>query len=92
MYWLVKYDVVDHYIERREAYRPQHLAVVREAHDAGFLVLGGALAEPPDGAYILFTSDDVAPVEKWVREDPYVINGLVTNWTIRNWTIGVGAP
>ena len=92
MYWLVKYEVVDNYIERREAFRPDHLKAVNDAHEAGFLVMGGALADPPDGAYILFASDDDAPVKKWVREDPYVRNGLVTSWTVRNWTIGVGAP
>ena len=92
MYWLLKYEVVDNYIERREAFRPEHLRVVHEAHAAGFLVMGGALADPPDGAYILFKSDDVAPVEQWAREDPYVIKGLVTKWTVRNWTIGIGAP
>jgi len=30
-------------------------------------------------------------IEAFVRDDPYVQNGLVTSWNIREWSVAVGA-
>ena len=35
MYWLLFYDYVDDIADRRGPYREAHLAVAREAHEAG---------------------------------------------------------
>ena len=56
----------------------------------GELVLGGALADPVDGAVILFKDDSPAAAEAFVAADPYVQNGLVTRWRVRPWTTVVG--
>lgn len=90
MYWILFYDVVDDYIERRAALRDQHLAHAQSAQRRGFLVLGGAYADPVDGAVIVFQADDLAIVEQFVRDDPYVSAGLVTAWRIRKWNVVVG--
>jgi hypothetical protein len=45
MYWLLVYDLVDDYLERREPLRPEHLALAQEAHQHGDLAL--ALAPSP---------------------------------------------
>jgi hypothetical protein len=52
--------------------------------------LGGALANPPDAAILLFQGDSPAVVEAFVQADPYVQNGLVLHWHIREWTTVVG--
>lgn len=89
-HYLLFYTVTDDYIERRAAFREQHLALARSfAHD-GRLVLGGALRDPVDQAVLLFLVDDPAVIEEFVRNDPYVIHGLVSHWTIRPWTTVVG--
>ena len=84
------YDVVDDYIERRTAYRAAHLDHARKFLERGELILGGALAEPPDGAVLLFRGDSPAAAEAFARSDPYVVNGLVTSWRVRPWMTVIG--
>jgi uncharacterized protein len=90
VYYLLQYDVVDDYIERRAPYREQHLELAREAHGRGELVLAGAFADPADGAALVFKTDDVSTVERFVETDPYVKAGLVKTWKARKWTVVVG--
>ena len=87
MYWLLLYDLVDDYLERREPFRPEHLALAEEAHDRGELALAGALVEPADMAVLVFTVDDISVVERFVERDPYDREGLVTTWKIRRWNV-----
>jgi uncharacterized protein len=89
MWWLLQYDVVDDYLERRAPLRDEHLALVRAVHERGELVLAGALADPVDGAVLVFRADDPAPVEAFVAADPYVREGLITAWRIRSWSVVV---
>ena len=89
-YYLLEYAVVDDYVARRTAFREQHLALARAAHQRGDLILAGALAEPTDRAVLVWRTDDRCVVEGFVDEDPYVKHGLVTSWTIRPWTVVVG--
>ncbi len=91
MYWLLLYDLVDDYMERRAALRDDHLALGRAAHERGDLVMAGALADPPDGAVLVFKGDDASAAENFARHDPYVENGLVTSWRVRPWTVVIGA-
>lgn len=89
-YALFYREVVADFIARRAGYREEHLGLAREAHARGELVLAGALADPPDGALLVFRTNDSKPVEEFVRKDPYVINGLVKRWEIRLWNVVVG--
>jgi uncharacterized protein YciI len=90
MHYLLFYDVVADYVERRASLRAAHLALAKRAVERGELVLGGALANPLDGAVLLFrgSSPDVAAA--FAATDPYVTNGLVTRWHVREWTTVVG--
>ena len=90
MHYLLIYDVGPDYLERRAAFRAEHLKLAWAAHERGELVLGGALADPVDGAVLLFRGDSPAAVEAFVAADPYVRNGLVQRWRIRPWTTVVG--
>jgi uncharacterized protein YciI len=89
-YLLLEYVLVDDYLERRGPLREEHLALARAAHERGDLVLAGALAEPPDRAVLVWTTDDRSVVTEFVERDPYVREGLVTSWTVRPWTVVVG--
>lgn len=90
MHYLLFYDVVDDYAERRLAFRAAHLKLARQAVERGELVLGGALADPVDGAVLLFRGSSPAVAERFAAADPYVTNGLVTRWHIREWTTVIG--
>ncbi len=89
-YYAMFYDAVDDFIARRGAYRDEHLRLAREAHARGELVLAGALADPADGALLVFQGESPAAAEAFARQDPYVRNGLITGWRVRPWTVVVG--
>ena len=90
MHYLLIYDVVDDYITRRAPLRAAHIGHARAAADRGELVLGGAFANPPDGAVLMFRGDSPAAAEAFAKTDPYVVNGLVKNWRVREWVTVVG--
>jgi uncharacterized protein YciI len=89
-YFALFYDVVDDFVSRRTAYREEHLRFAREAHDRGELILAGALTDPADRALLIFRAADRSVVEEFARNDPYVINGLVTRREIRPWNVVIG--
>jgi uncharacterized protein YciI len=85
MRWVLMYELVDDYVERRAALRAEHLELARAAHERGELLLAGALADPYDRALLVFAGESPELAEDFARADPYVINGLVTAWTVRQW-------
>ncbi len=62
MHYLLFYEVVEDYVERRAAFRSEHLAHARLAQKRGELLLAGALADPVDGAILLFRAESPAVV------------------------------
>jgi uncharacterized protein len=90
VHYLLFYEVVEHYEERRTALRAAHLAHAKAAFSRGELLLGGALADPVDGAVLLFQGESPAAAEAFAAADPYVMNGLVTRWRVRSWTTVIG--
>jgi uncharacterized protein YciI len=89
-YYALFYEAVDDFIARRGAYRDEHLRLARAAHARGELVLAGALADPANGALLIFQGESPAVAEAFAHHDPYVKNGLITGWKVRPWTVVVG--
>jgi len=89
-YYALFYEVVDDFVARRALYREEHLQLANEANRRGELVLAGALAEPADGALIIFRGEAPSAAAKFAENDPYVRNGLVKHWEVRPWTVVVG--
>ena len=90
MHYLLFYEVAEDYLARRGAFRDAHLALAWQAQARGELVLGGALADPIDGAVLLFQGESPAVAEHFAAADPYVRHGLVIRWWVRPWTTVVG--
>jgi len=90
MHYLLFYDVVESYAERRAPYRREHLELAEAAVARGEMILAGALADPIDGAVFLFQGSSPAAAEAFAKSDPYVQNGLVTSWRVRTWPTVVG--
>jgi uncharacterized protein len=90
MHYLLFYEAGPDYAERRASFRAAHLEYARQAVDRGELVLGGALANPIDGAVLLFRGHTPAIAEQFAAGDPYVVNGVVNRWHVREWTTVVG--
>ena len=89
MHLLLEYALADDYLERRAALREEHLALAREAHERGELVLAGALPDPYDRALLVWTAPREV-VERFAAADPYVTNGLVVGWSVREWNAVIG--
>jgi hypothetical protein len=90
MHYLLFYEVGEDYISRRAEFRNAHLDLAWKASERGEMVLGGALANPADGAVLLFKGDSPEVAEKFARVDPYVMSGIVKRWYVREWKTVVG--
>ena len=90
MHYLLFYELADDYLIRRTEFRTEHLTKAWASSAAGELVLGGALADPVDSAVLLFKGNSPAVAENFARTDPYVLNGLVKRWHVREWTTVAG--
>lgn len=90
MYLALIYDYVPDYAERRKPHRDAHLNRARRAVEEGWLLLGGAFADQPPGALLVFRAEEAARVEAFAKADPYVIHGVVTAWRVREWNVVVG--
>jgi uncharacterized protein len=90
MHYLLFYEVGEDYVARRAEFRNAHLELGWQASDRGELVLGGALANPVDGAILVFKGDSPEVAENFAKVDPYVTSGLVKRWYVREWTTVAG--
>jgi uncharacterized protein len=90
MHFLLMYDISADYLQRRSEHRAEHLKYAWAAVERGELLLAGALADPVDGAVLLFEADSAEVPEAFATSDPYVRAGLVTHWRVRPWTTVVG--
>jgi uncharacterized protein len=90
MHFLLTYEFVPGYLERRPLHRSEHLRLAWEAHRRGELVLAGALADPVDGAVLFFQGENDRAARAFAETDPYVQAGLVKRWSVRPWTTVVG--
>jgi len=89
-YFALQYELVDNFAERRTPFRDEHLGLLRGLHERGEVILAGAFAEPVDRALLIFSGADRSVAESFVKQDPYVLNGLVKHSEIRLWTVVVG--
>jgi uncharacterized protein YciI len=89
-HFLLIYDAVPDYATRRAPFRASHLQLAQAARARGELVLAGGLADPVDGSVFLFQGETASEAEAFAKGDPYVREGLVTAWRVREWTTVVG--
>jgi hypothetical protein len=89
-HFLLFYEFVPDYLERRAPLRNEHLKLAWEAQARGELVLAGAYSDPADGSAALFKAETAETVERFAAGDPYVRAGLVKRWHVRKWTTVVG--
>ena len=90
MYFILFYKTVDNYIEKRIPYREEHLAYALRSHEKGELYIAGAFADPADGAVLVFKADHPSVAEEFALNDPYVRNGLIVEWQVRQWNVVIG--
>lgn len=89
-YYLLFYKTIENYVEKRAPYRSEHLKLAEEAHQKGEIIMAGAMADPADGAVLIFKGESPKVAEDFAKNDPYVKNGLIKEWSVRPWTVVVG--
>jgi uncharacterized protein YciI len=89
-YFVLLYEYVPDYLERRGALRQAHFEHAGASMARGEFQMGGAFADPADGALLTFKASDRTVIEDFARTDPYVKGGLVTAWRVREWTVVAG--
>lgn len=85
------YDYPGDFRERRAPHRPAHLEHCAASVARDELQLGGAFADDPPQGMLLFKAADTGVPEAFARADPYVVNGVVNAWRVREWVTVVGA-
>jgi len=83
-HWLLQYTYTDNVLEKRVPHRPDHLKLAGEFKKAGKMVMGGALGDLT-GATVIFRNKEDA--EEFVAQDPYVKNGIVTDYVVKEWSV-----
>ncbi len=91
-HFLLIYTYTPDYLEKRAAHRAVHLEMARASVARDELQLGGAVPndDPPFGL-LLFKGETSQAAEDFARADPYVVNGVVVAWRVREWITVVGA-
>ena len=83
-HFILKYDVVEDFGTKRMAHRDALINLAGRYKREGKLVMGGALADMT-GVRIVFRNRE--DVENFMKEDPYVNNGLVIRHEIMEWSV-----
>jgi uncharacterized protein len=89
-HYLLFYEAGEDYVSKRASLRTEHLEKAWHSSAQGDLVLAGALADPVDGAVLLFRGDSPEIAERFAQSDPYVRSGAVKRWYVREWTTVAG--
>jgi uncharacterized protein len=84
MKYVLLYESADDVMSRAPAHLPAHSERLQEFHGRGDLLMVGAFGDPQrEGSMGIFTSREAA--EEFVAGDPFVINGVVRRYEIRDW-------
>jgi uncharacterized protein len=80
---VVLYQSAPDVFEKAPLHYPAHKARVDAFHARGDLLAVGTWADPREGSMAVFRSR--AAAEEFVREDPFVLNGVVAGHQIKDW-------
>lgn len=83
MKYLLFYEPVEDVLAKAPAHFPAHSARLDAFHARGALLMVGTFANPQEGSMSIFASREAA--EEFVAGDPFVLNGVVRSWQIREW-------
>jgi len=78
------YESADDVASKAPAHFAAHKKRVDEFHARGELLMVGTFSNPQEEGSMSIFSDRHA-AEAFVRDDPFVLNGVVRRWFIRDW-------
>jgi uncharacterized protein YciI len=88
-YFALTYITVENFTEKRTPFREQHLALAQAYYKKNILIAGGSM-HPAIESLLIFHCETEEVIKTFMGEDPYVQNGLVKAWYIREWKVVIG--
>jgi uncharacterized protein len=88
--YVLFYQSAPDFAQKAPAHFPAHQARWREFASAGTLLMVGPFSNPQEGAMAIFTTREAA--ESFAGEDPFVLNGVVSDWSVREWLEAIFSP
>jgi uncharacterized protein len=88
--FLLEYKYIENMIEKRAPHRSAHLEHADNFVKRNILIAGGAIVPEVDRGVLVFKADSAAVVEEFAKADPYVKQGLVTSYTVKEWMVVIG--
>lgn len=83
MKYVMLYENAADFAETAPLHIKAHRARLEEFHGQGTLLMAGPFTHPEQRAMGIFTSREAA--EEFIKDDPFVLNGVVVGWEIREW-------
>jgi uncharacterized protein len=82
--YVLFYESADDVMTKAPAVYPAHLARLQDFKARGELLMVGTFADPQaDGSMAIFRSWQGA--EEFAAEDPFVLQGVVRFWKVKEW-------
>ncbi len=89
--YVLFYESADDVRSKAPLHFAAHCARWAGFRSAGTLLMIGTFADPQtEGSMGIFTTRDAA--EEFARDDPFVLNGVVRRWYIREWNEAIAEP
>lgn len=88
-HFLLQYRYTEDYMQKRGAYRTEHLERIRREVDAGRILAAGVLPEGPS-AVLVFYVEDAGEVGAFAENDPYMAAGLIKSYDVSPWLVAAG--
>ena len=84
MKYVLFYESADDVASKAPAHFPAHRERYEKFHAAGTLQMLGTFADPQtEGSMAIFTTRESA--DEFAHGDPFVLNGVVARWHVREW-------
>jgi uncharacterized protein YciI len=83
MKYVLNYEASPEVLQKAPLQIAAHRELWFQFAEAGTLLMVGPFADPAQGAMAVFTTREAA--EAFAQADPFVLNGVVSRWTIREW-------
>jgi uncharacterized protein YciI len=89
--YVMFYESAENVASRAPEHFPAHWARCEEFHTRGLLLMVGTFADPQtQGSMAIFTTREGA--EEFAAGDPFVLNGVVARWEVREWNEALAEP
>ena len=82
--YVLLYESAENVAEKAPVHFPAHSERLQRFHRDGSLLMVGPFGDPQnEGSMAIFATREAA--EDFIAEDPFVLNGVVRGWQIREW-------